>query len=208
MEGFGASFACPVVGSTNRGSRVPRWHAYLQCDGWACPGFKGARQAQRPMPGTETMFDISQDELDGEFPASALGLGIHAQGGTIDDLRRNVREAVRCCFDDGMARPRPIRLHYARDEVLVARRPPRDAGGSALPAALRRMGCEEGASAGLARAHHGAGMRRTPRGDPTARSYAGPCGPMRAETLSSMLESIALRHGVGVRERLPRLDLR
>ena len=69
------------------------------------------------MSGTEIMFEVSEDELDGEFSASALGFGIHTQGDTIDDLRRNVREAVDCYFDDSMARPRLIRLHYVRDEV-------------------------------------------------------------------------------------------
>ena len=38
----------------------------------------------------------------------------------MDDLRRNVREAVDCYFDDDADRPRLIRLHYVRDEVLVA----------------------------------------------------------------------------------------
>ena len=77
-------------------------------------------QAERPMSGTEIIFEVSEDELDGGFSASALGCGIHTQGDTIDDLRRNVREAVDCYFDDDMARPRLIRLHYVRDEVLVA----------------------------------------------------------------------------------------
>ena len=34
--------------------------------------------------------------------ASAFGFGIHTQGDNLDDLRRNVREAVDCYFDDGM----------------------------------------------------------------------------------------------------------
>ena len=72
------------------------------------------------MSGTEIMFEVSEDELDGGYPASALGFGIHTQADTIEDLHRNVREAVDCYFDDGMTRPRLIRLHYAKDEVLVA----------------------------------------------------------------------------------------
>ena len=54
------------------------------------------------------------------YSASALGFGIHTQGDTIADLRRNVREAADCYFDEGTDRPRLIRLHYVRDEVLVA----------------------------------------------------------------------------------------
>ena len=72
------------------------------------------------MSGTEIIFEVSEDELDGGFSASALGFGIHSQGDTLDELRRNVREAVDCYFDDGEDRPRLIRLHFVRDEVLVA----------------------------------------------------------------------------------------
>ena len=63
------------------------------------------------MSGTEIIFEVSEDEIDGGYSASALGFGIHTQGDTIEDLRRNVREAVDCYFDDGMERPRLIRLH-------------------------------------------------------------------------------------------------
>ena len=72
------------------------------------------------MSGTEIIFEVSEDEFDGGYSASALGFGIHTQGDTLDELPRNVREAVDCYFDDGMERPRLIRLHYVRDEVLVA----------------------------------------------------------------------------------------
>ena len=72
------------------------------------------------MSGTEIIFEVSEDELDGGYSASALGFGIHTEGGTLDELRCNVREAVDCYFDDAMERPRLIRLHYVRDEVLVA----------------------------------------------------------------------------------------
>ena len=72
------------------------------------------------MSGTEIIFEVSEDQLDGGYSASALGFGIHTQGDTLDELRRNVREAVDCYFDDAMERPRLIRLHYVRDEVLVA----------------------------------------------------------------------------------------
>ncbi len=72
------------------------------------------------MSGTEIIFEVSEDELDGGYSASALGFGIHTQGDTREELRRNVREAVDCYFDDDTARPRLIRLHFVRDEVLVA----------------------------------------------------------------------------------------
>ena len=72
------------------------------------------------MSGTEIIFEVSEDELDGGYSASAVGLGIHTQGDTEEELRRNVREAVDCHFDDSMVRPRLIRLRFVRDEVFAA----------------------------------------------------------------------------------------
>ena len=72
------------------------------------------------MTAKEIIFEVSEDELDGGYSATALGFGIHTKGDTMDDLRRNVREAVDCYFDDNADRPRLIRLHYVCDEVLVA----------------------------------------------------------------------------------------
>ncbi len=67
---------------------------------------------------SEIIFEVSEDEIDGGYSASALGYGIHTDGETIEELRRNVKEAVKCYFDATMKRPRLIRLHFVRDEVL------------------------------------------------------------------------------------------
>ena len=69
--------------------------------------------------GREIIFEVSQDELDGGYSASAIGHGIHTQGETLDEVRANVRDAVACYFDEGMERPALIRLHFVRDEVLA-----------------------------------------------------------------------------------------
>ena len=69
---------------------------------------------------SEIIFEVTEDETDGGYSATALGYGIHTQGDSIEDIRLNVREAVDCYFDDSMPRPRLIRLHFVRDELLVA----------------------------------------------------------------------------------------
>lgn len=69
------------------------------------------------MSATETIFEVSEDEVDGGYSASALGYGIHTQGDSVEDIRRNVREAADCYFDDTMPRPKLIRLHFVGDEV-------------------------------------------------------------------------------------------
>ena len=71
------------------------------------------------MSATEIIFEVTEDETDGGYSASAIGYGIHTQGDSAEEVRRNVREAVDCYFDETMIRPRIIRLHFVRDELLV-----------------------------------------------------------------------------------------
>ena len=68
---------------------------------------------------SEIIFEVREDEVDGGFTASALGYGIHAQGDSVEELRTMVKEAVNCYFDESMDRPKIIRLHFVRDEILV-----------------------------------------------------------------------------------------
>ena len=63
--------------------------------------------------------EVSEDEMDGGYTARALGYGIHTQGEDWNDLKAMVRDAVLCHFDDSMPRPKMIRLHFVRDEILL-----------------------------------------------------------------------------------------
>ncbi len=67
----------------------------------------------------EVIFEVREDEIDGGYTASALGVGIHTEADTLEALRANVREAVDCYYDESMAAPGIIRLHFVRDEVLA-----------------------------------------------------------------------------------------
>ncbi len=69
---------------------------------------------------TEIIFEVNEDEVDGGYSASALGYGIHTQGDSLEEIRNNVKEAVDCYFDGTLPRPKLIRLHFVRDEVLAA----------------------------------------------------------------------------------------
>ena len=57
--------------------------------------------------------------VDGGFTAWALGHSIFTEAETLEELRKNVREAADCPFDEDAAAPRIIRLHFVRDEVLT-----------------------------------------------------------------------------------------
>ena len=72
----------------------------------------------KPMPETEIIFSV-QESPEGGYEARALGHSIFTQADTMDDLKVNVREAVRCHFDEGKA-PLVIRLHMVKDEVISA----------------------------------------------------------------------------------------
>jgi len=58
----------------------------------------------------EIIFEVREDEVDGGYTASALGYGIHTEGETVEELRRNVKEATECYFDRAEDAPRIIRL--------------------------------------------------------------------------------------------------
>ena len=66
----------------------------------------------------EIIFEVLEDPMGG-FTASALGLGIHTQGETIEDLKAQLREAVDCYFDESEDRPSVARLHFVRDELMA-----------------------------------------------------------------------------------------
>ena len=68
---------------------------------------------------SEIIFEVREDEVDGGYTASALGLGIHTEGDTLEELRRNVREAVECHYDNPGEAPGIIRLHFVRDEIMA-----------------------------------------------------------------------------------------
>jgi hypothetical protein len=68
------------------------------------------------MADSEIIFSVN-DSPEGGYEARALGHSIFTQADTMDELRRSVREAVHCHFDEGKA-PTVIRLHIVKDEVI------------------------------------------------------------------------------------------
>ncbi len=83
------------------------------------PSLPTRRVAGTLNPIKEIIFEVCEDEVDGGYNASALGVGIHTEGDTLEELRVNVKEAVDCFFDETMEAPKVIRLHFVRDEVLT-----------------------------------------------------------------------------------------
>jgi hypothetical protein len=68
----------------------------------------------------ELVFEVTQ-EADGGFCAECLTESIFTEANTWEELRSNVREAVRGYFFDKPDKlSLTIRLHLVRDEVLAA----------------------------------------------------------------------------------------
>ncbi len=69
-------------------------------------------------PATKIVFVVEEDPKGG-FVASAVGQYVVTQADTMQAPHAAVREAV-SCHCDADQRPKVIRLHYVRDEVIAA----------------------------------------------------------------------------------------
>jgi hypothetical protein len=69
------------------------------------------------MTQSEIVFAV-EESPEGGFEARALGYSIFTEADSLPELRAMVRDAVLCHFDDA-ERPKVIRLHLVRDEVIA-----------------------------------------------------------------------------------------
>lgn len=69
------------------------------------------------MIGSEIVFGV-EESPEGRYEAHALGYSIFTEAESLPELRSMVRDAVLCHFDDE-SRPKVIRLHLVRDEVIA-----------------------------------------------------------------------------------------
>ena len=65
----------------------------------------------------EIIFLIEND-IDGGFTAKALGESIFTEGDTLDELKDNIKDAIKCHFDNEEKIPKVIRLHKVEEEVF------------------------------------------------------------------------------------------
>ena len=66
---------------------------------------------------TELIF-LVEEAVEGGYTARALGESIFTEADTLLELPVNVRDAVRCHFEDGQ-QPKMIRLHFVRELLAV-----------------------------------------------------------------------------------------
>lgn len=103
-------YRSPVENTIKKGAHEGMWK-----------GFASRAISRNSASMSEIIFEVSEDEVEGGYVATALGHAIATQGETVEELREMVRDAVRCHFGDGAAgqMPQIIRLHFVRDEALA-----------------------------------------------------------------------------------------
>ena len=69
------------------------------------------------MAGSEIVF-VVDEAPEGGYVAHAVGESIVTEADDLDSLRGMVRDAVVCHFDED-ERPKVVRLHLVRDELLA-----------------------------------------------------------------------------------------
>lgn len=66
---------------------------------------------------SEIIFIIENSD-EGGYTAKALGYSIYTEGETLEELKENIKDAVKCHFD-AKDLPHIIRLHTVKDEVMA-----------------------------------------------------------------------------------------
>jgi len=61
---------------------------------------------------------LVEEAAEGGYTARALGESIFTEGDDVESLEENVRDAVRCHFEED-SMPRIVRLHFTREEVIT-----------------------------------------------------------------------------------------
>ena len=66
----------------------------------------------------EIIFTIEESTESG-YEARALEHSIYTEADTIEELKKMIKDAVQCHFDQNNI-PKLIRLHYIKEEIMAA----------------------------------------------------------------------------------------
>jgi len=65
----------------------------------------------------ETIFLVEEDR-EGGYTAQALGHSIFTEGDTLEKLKENIKDALKCHFDEAEI-PHLVRLHIVKEEKFA-----------------------------------------------------------------------------------------
>ncbi len=63
------------------------------------------------------VFFLVEEAVEGGYTAKALGESIFAEAETMEELKEQIKDAVKCHFDTDKL-PKIIRLHLVKEEIL------------------------------------------------------------------------------------------
>lgn len=66
---------------------------------------------------SEIIFLI-EESPEGGYSAKAMGHSIFTDAETIEEMKENIKDAVKCHFED-IDLPKMVRMHFVRDEVFA-----------------------------------------------------------------------------------------
>ncbi|MBI4744193.1 MAG: 2-oxoisovalerate dehydrogenase [Actinobacteria bacterium] len=61
---------------------------------------------------------LVEESAEGGYEAKALGHSIYTESETLEELKKAIRDAVKCHFEE-KEMPQMIRLHMVKDEVIA-----------------------------------------------------------------------------------------
>jgi len=67
---------------------------------------------------SDEIIFLVQESPEGGYEAKAVGQSIFTEADSLAELRQMVQDAVICHFEDD-ERPKMIRLHFVKEEVLA-----------------------------------------------------------------------------------------
>jgi predicted RNase H-like HicB family nuclease len=66
----------------------------------------------------EIIFIVEEDP-EGGYNARALGYSIFTEGDSLEELKENIKDAIRCYFDSDKDIPDVVRLHIVKEEIFT-----------------------------------------------------------------------------------------
>ncbi|RKX52758.1 MAG: 2-oxoisovalerate dehydrogenase [Thermotoga sp.] len=61
---------------------------------------------------------LVEESPEGGYEARALGYSIFTDGETLGEIKKNIRDAVHCHFDEENM-PTLVRIHFVKDELIT-----------------------------------------------------------------------------------------
>lgn len=66
----------------------------------------------------EIIFAV-EEAPEGGYTARSLGVSIFTEGDSLEELKKNIRDAVKCHFGEAKNTPKIIRMHFVKEEVMA-----------------------------------------------------------------------------------------